>query len=208
MSTAKGCYFYDADGKRYLDFNSQLMCVNIGHGDPRVIEAITRQAEQLAYSNSVATATEPRALLGRKLASLFPGDIEKSFFTLGGAEANTERDPYREGGYGPEQSPCSLPLVPRRDPRGHLTHRRPETLAERARHPGRRPCLDFYHGTGRPPDSAERALAQLQETIELEGPETIAAFILEPVTGPTGSSYRPMAICRESAVSWTVTESL
>jgi taurine--2-oxoglutarate transaminase len=61
---AKGVYFYDADGKRYLDFNSQLMCVNIGHGDPRVIEAITRQAEQLAYSNSAVTATEPRALLG------------------------------------------------------------------------------------------------------------------------------------------------
>src|ERR1017187_8774235 len=71
---AKGVYFYDADGKRYLDFNSQLMCVNIGHGDPRVIEAITRQAEQLAYSNSAVTATEPRALLGRKLAGLFPGD--------------------------------------------------------------------------------------------------------------------------------------
>ena len=63
------------------------MGVNIGHGDRRVIEAITRQAETLAYI-SPFMAYEGRALLGQKLAELFPGDIEKSFFTLGGAEAN------------------------------------------------------------------------------------------------------------------------
>src|ERR1700727_3447154 len=77
VARAEGVYFYDADGKRYLDFNSQLMSVNIGHGDPRVIEAITRQAGQVAYVNSAGMATEVRALLGRKLAQLFPGDIEK-----------------------------------------------------------------------------------------------------------------------------------
>jgi taurine---2-oxoglutarate transaminase len=62
--------------------------VNIGHGDPRVLEAIARQAEQVSYVSSAHMATAPRALLGRKLAELFPGDIEKMFFTLGGAEAN------------------------------------------------------------------------------------------------------------------------
>ncbi|HET7088540.1 MAG TPA: aminotransferase class III-fold pyridoxal phosphate-dependent enzyme, partial [Anaerolineae bacterium] len=50
MVRGQGIYFWDADGKRYVDFNSQLMCVNIGHGDRRVIEAIKQQAEELAYA--------------------------------------------------------------------------------------------------------------------------------------------------------------
>src|SRR5437868_7835617 len=86
VDRAKGVYFWDTDGKRYLDLNSQLMGVNIGHADDRVIAAMARQAEQLPYI-SPFMAFEGRALLGRKLASLFPGDIEKFFFTLGGAEA-------------------------------------------------------------------------------------------------------------------------
>ena len=85
--TAKGSYFYSADGKRYLDFNSQLMSVNIGHGDQRVIDAIAAQAQKLAYANPFM-AHEPRARLGRKLAELTPGDLDVFFFTNGGAEAN------------------------------------------------------------------------------------------------------------------------
>ncbi len=187
----KGVYFYDADDKRYLDFNSQLMSVNIGHGDPRVIEAITRQAEQLVYSNSAVTATEPRALLGRKLAELFPGDIEKSFFTLGGAEANenairiakavTGRNKilarYRSY-HGATSGTITLTGDPRRWPNEPGI-------------PGVVHVLDFYHGTERPIDSAEVALAQLRETIELEGPDTIAAFIVEPVTGTNGILVPP-----------------
>src|SRR5207302_1813140 len=84
---ARGVYFYSTDGKRYIDFNSQLMSVNAGHGHPRVVEAIQRQAEKLAYANPFM-AHEPRALLGRKLVELLPGDLDKVFFTLGGAEAN------------------------------------------------------------------------------------------------------------------------
>ena len=78
---------YGVDGRRWLDFSSQLMGVNIGHGDKRVTDAIARQAEQLPYI-SPFQAFEGRAVLGRKLAELWPGDIEKTFFTLGGAEAN------------------------------------------------------------------------------------------------------------------------
>jgi taurine--2-oxoglutarate transaminase len=84
---AKGVYFWTTDGRRFIDFNSQLMSVNAGHGDPRIISAIQRQVEKLAYANPFL-AHEPRALLGRKLAELLPGDIDKVFFTLGGAEAN------------------------------------------------------------------------------------------------------------------------
>ena len=87
VAGAKGCWFWTPEGKRYLDFNSQLMCVNIGHGDERVIKAIQEQAATLAYANPFM-ATEPRARLGEKLASIAPGDIDVFFFTNGGAEAN------------------------------------------------------------------------------------------------------------------------
>ena len=87
VERAEGVYFWTPEGKRYLDFNSQLMGVNIGHGDRRVIEAIEKQAEKLAYISPFMT-TEVRARLGEKLAEILPGDIEKVFFTLGGAEAN------------------------------------------------------------------------------------------------------------------------
>src|SRR5713101_2882396 len=87
VARAKGIYFWTPEGKRFIDFNSQLMCVNIGHGDQRVIRAIQEQAAVLAYANPFM-ATEPRARLGAKLAEITPGDIDVFFFTNGGAEAN------------------------------------------------------------------------------------------------------------------------
>ena len=83
---AEGVYLYTPEGKRILDFNSQLMSVNIGHGDRRVIDAITAQALKLQYVQP-AFATEIRARLGAKMAEIMPGDMDKVFFTLGGAEA-------------------------------------------------------------------------------------------------------------------------
>src|SRR3989440_4509244 len=86
VARAKGIYFWTPEGKRFIDFNSQLMSVNIGHGDERVINAIKEQAETLAYANPFM-AHEPRARLGAKLAEITPGDIDTFFFTNGGAEA-------------------------------------------------------------------------------------------------------------------------
>src|SRR6266567_8891362 len=87
VARAKGIYFWTTEGKRFIDFNSQLMCVNIGHGDERVIRAVEEQLAVLAYANPFM-ATEPRARLGAKLAEIAPGDIDTFFFTNGGAEAN------------------------------------------------------------------------------------------------------------------------
>src|SRR6187431_3406757 len=87
VARAEGVYFWTPEGKRYLDFNSQLMCTNIGHSHPRVVKAIQDQAATLAYANPFM-ATEPRARLGAKLAEITPGDIDTFFFTNGGAEAN------------------------------------------------------------------------------------------------------------------------
>jgi len=87
MVKAEGVYFWDADGKKYIDFSSQLMNMNLGHQHPKVIQAIQDQAEALCYSHP-GMATEPRARLGKLLAEVTPKNLNKTFFCLGGAEAN------------------------------------------------------------------------------------------------------------------------
>src|SRR4030095_11544040 len=87
MARSKGVYFWTPEGKRFIDFNSQLMCVNAGHGNEHIVRAIQQQAETMAYANPFM-ATEVRAKLGAKLAEIAPGDIDVFFFTNGGADAN------------------------------------------------------------------------------------------------------------------------
>jgi taurine--2-oxoglutarate transaminase len=190
VAKAKGIYFWTPEGKRFIDLNSQLMSVNIGHGDPRVIEAIHQQACTLAYANPFM-ATEPRARLGAKLAEITPGDIDTFFFTNGGAEANenaikiarffTGRHKiltrYRSY-HGATAGSISLTGDPRR-------------WAAEPGIPGVIRVFDPYHGIERGWDSVEQALANIEEVIHLEGPQTIAAFILEPVTGTNGILVPP-----------------
>src|SRR6185503_10963036 len=80
VERADGIYFYTPDGKRYIDFNSQLMCVNIGHSDARVVKAIQEQVAKVAYVIPAGMTTEVRARLGAKLAQIAPGDIDVFFF--------------------------------------------------------------------------------------------------------------------------------
>ena len=87
VADAEGCWFTDGAGKRYLDFSSQLMCVNLGHKNPRVVEAIARQARELAYA-APGHATEPRARLSLKLLEVLPEGLNKFFFATSGTEAN------------------------------------------------------------------------------------------------------------------------
>ncbi len=87
VAKAEGVYFWDTDGKRYLDFSSQLMNTNIGHQHPKVIKAIQDQAAELCFVHPGNT-TEIRARLGKKLSQVTPGNLKKTFFALGGAEAN------------------------------------------------------------------------------------------------------------------------
>jgi taurine--2-oxoglutarate transaminase len=84
VERAEGVYLYDYDGKRYLDFSSGLMNVNIGHGDQRVTAAVVKQMQQVSYVTP-SCATKIRGELGKKLAEICPGNLNKAFFTLCGA---------------------------------------------------------------------------------------------------------------------------
>ena len=87
IKKAEGVHLYDENDKRYIDFSSQLMNVNIGHGRQEVTEAVIKQMEKLSYVCPPFT-TDSRGILGKKLADITPNNINKTFFTLGGAESN------------------------------------------------------------------------------------------------------------------------
>jgi taurine--2-oxoglutarate transaminase len=197
MVRGEGIYFWDANGKRYMDMNSQLMCVNIGHGDRRVIDAIKRQAEELAYAGP-GMATPVRARVGKMLADLTPGDLNRFFFTLGGAEANenairvarmvTGRQKimarYRSY-HGATSGAISLTGDPRR-------------WANEPGLPGVVRFFDPYKYRShlyREGDSDEmftrRCLDEIEETLMYEGPQTIAAIFIETVTGTNGIIVPP-----------------
>jgi taurine--2-oxoglutarate transaminase len=191
---AKGVYFWTSDGQRFLDFNSQLMCVNIGHGDERVIAAIRAQLDQLAYVTPFIT-TEPRAILHKTLAEITPGDLNRSFFTLGGADANenaikiarlvTGRHKiiarYRSY-HGATAGAITLTGDPRRWP---VEPGIPGVI--HVHDPYRYRCRWCADSSA----CNLNCLNHIEDTIQFEGPRTIAAIILEPVTGTNGIIIPP-----------------
>ena len=190
IDRAEGIYLYTADGKRYIDFNSQLMSVNIGHSDKRVIRAIQEQAEKLCYVMPGGMTTEPRARLGAKLAELCPGDIDVFFFTNGGAEsvenafkiARAYTGRYKiMSRYRSYHGATAAAMAATGEPRSW----------GQAPLPGMIHFTDWYHGVDREQDSADVALRNLEEQIVLEGPQTIAAIIVESVTGTNGILIPP-----------------
>ena len=190
IARAKGIHFWTPEGKRYIDFNSQLMCVNIGHGDERVTRAIAEQAAVLPYA-SPFMATEARAKLGARLAQIAPGDIDVFFFTNGGAEANENAIKVARSFTGRHKilaryrsyhGGTSGAMMLTGDPRRWLSE---------PGMPGVVHFLDPHHGYGKPVDSAEQSLAMLEEIIQLEGPNHIAAIFLESVSGTNGILIPP-----------------
>jgi taurine---2-oxoglutarate transaminase len=194
VAGGEGRYFWDYDGKRYLDFASQLVNLSIGHQHPKVVAAIKEQAERLCTIGP-PMATEPRSTLARLLAEVTPGDLQMSFFTNGGAEANenaiklarwyTGRHKiiarYRSY-HGATGGAITLTGDPRRWPAepgipGVVRMLDPYTYRCPAGHPD--PCPVC---TGAP---------HLEEILQYEGAHTVAAVILETVVGTNGIIVPP-----------------
>ena len=190
VARAKGVYFWTPEGKRFLDFNSQLMCVNIGHGDERVIRAIADQAVTLPYANPFM-ATEARARLGARLAQLTPGDIDVFFFTNGGADANENAIKIARAYTGRHKILARYRSYHGGTAGAMALTGDPRRWSTEPGMPGVVHVLDPYHGVERGWDSAEESLAMLEEVVQHEGAQTIAAFFLETVSGTNGVLIPP-----------------
>jgi len=190
IDRAEGIYLYTPDGKRYIDFNSQLMSVNIGHSDKRVVRAIQEQAEKLCYVMPGGMTTEPRARLGAKLAELTPGDIDVFFFTNGGAEAVENAFKIARAYTGRYKIMSRYRSYHGATAAAMAATGEPRSWGQ-APLPGMIHFTDWYHGVDREQDSAAAALRTLEEQIVLEGPQTIAAIIVESVTGTNGILIPP-----------------
>jgi len=200
LKSAKGVYFWDVHDKRYLDLNSMTMCVNIGHGDERVIQAIIDQAQELPYA-APGMATRARAMLGKKLSEILPAGLTRYLYTLGGADANENAIKLARGytgkfkvlsRYRSYHGATFGAISATGDPRRQVW--------EPAVMPGVVHFLDPYryrstfHRTN--PGISDEEFCQdylnhLEEIIQYEGPDTIAAILVESVTGTNGVIVPP-----------------
>jgi taurine--2-oxoglutarate transaminase len=211
IASAQGSYFTDYQGRRYLDFSSQLVNVNIGYQHPRLVAAIQEQAGRLT-TVSPAFANDARSEAARLIAEIAPGDLNMVFFTNGGAEANenalrmarlhTGRHKvlaaYRSY-HGATAGSIALTGDPRRWPSE-------PGLPGIVRYWGPYPYRSAFHAQSEAEES-ERALQHLRDLIMVEGAHTIAAIILETVVGTNGILVPPpgylegvRAICDEHGI--------
>jgi len=191
MERGEGVYVWDADGKRYIDWSSQLVNVNIGHSHPHVVKAIQEQAAKLCYVEPSAT-TGPRAQLGAMLADIAPGDLTKTLFCNGGTDAVengmkvarlftgrqkilTRYRSYHGGTF----AAASAGGDPRRlanEPGVPWIVRMPDPYAYRN---------PIY--TGRTQEEGDAIIADLiEDIVQMEGPQYCAAILVEGYSGSSG----------------------
>lgn len=197
---AKGVHFWDIYGKKYLDFNSMVMCVNIGHEDERVIKTMVNQLYELPFAGP-RMATKPRALLGKALRSILPEPLDRFLYTLGGSEANenaiklaraytgkfkilTRYRSYHGASYG------SIALTG--DPRRLAWE--PSVMMGVVHFLDPYKYRSTFHQHN--PNISDEEFAKdyvdhLEEIIMYEGPETIAAVMIETITGTNGIIIPP-----------------
>jgi taurine--2-oxoglutarate transaminase len=194
ISHAQGVYFWDTDGKRYIDFSSQLMNMNIGHQHPKVIKAIQDQAAQLCYAHP-GMATEARGLLGQKIAEVAPGNLNKTFFCLGGAEANENAIKIARFYTGRNK------IMARYRSYHGATHGAIALTGDYRRLPVEPALPGVVHFLdpfcyrcpfGWTKETCHReCISHVEEMINYEGPDRIAAIIMEGVTGSNGLIVPP-----------------
>jgi taurine--2-oxoglutarate transaminase len=201
VKRAQGVYFWDVDDKKYLDFNSMTMCVNIGHGDARVIKAMQDQAAELPYAAPGMT-TKVRALASKAVAEITPGGkLSKVLFTLGGADANENAIKLARGHTGRHKilaryrsyhGASAGAMAATGDPR-RVTWE-PNLMGGVVHFLDPYRYRSTFHRTNT--DISEEEFARdyvnhLEEIILYEGPESIAAVLMESVTGTNGVIIPP-----------------
>ena len=193
---AKGVYVYDKDGKSIIDFSSQLMCVNLGHGDERISQAVQKQMSELSYVFP-GMATDVRGRLGKKLADIAPGDLNKTFFTLGGADAieNAIKIAKMYTGrhkivtnYRSYHGATHGAIAAGGDPRRHPVDSNVMTNVIHVENPYFYRC-PWYSET--PEQCAERCAENLERTLLYQNPESVAAIIMEGESGSSGCIKYP-----------------
>ncbi|MFC5337256.1 aspartate aminotransferase family protein [Leucobacter denitrificans] len=195
IAKGEGATFWDYDGNEYLDFSSQLVNLNLGHQHPKLIKAIQEQAGRLATIQP-ALANDARGELAKRIVEHSFEGARSVFFTNGGADAveyavrmarhHTGRQKVLSrfrSYHGSTGTAITLTGEPRRWSNGTLD-------AGVVHFTGPYAYRSAFYATS-PEEEAERALAHLEQTIQLEGPETIAAIILETVTGTNGVLVPP-----------------
>lgn len=211
IEKAEGIYMWDYDGNRYTDMSSQLVNLNVGHGNRDIIDAIKEQAEKYCYL-SPAYGSEPRGELAKKIIELMPNNMGKVFFTNGGADANenavkiarmfTGRQKvmsrYRSY-HGSTFGAGSLTGEPRRQPLepgvpGFVKFFDPYMYRDNLPFATEEEASEFY-------------VKKLREQVIYEGADTIAAIVMETITGSNGviippKGYLPgvRAICDEFGI--------
>ena len=194
IAGGQGLTYWDADGRRYLDFSSQLMSLNIGYQHPRVVAAIQDQAARLCAAHPAA-AHEPKGVLAQRIAAVTPGDLNKVFFTLGGAEANENAVKFARQ-YTGRQKILARYVSYHGATYGAVTlsgdYRRPPVEPGI---PGVIHCFDPYCYRcvfGYTPDICHReCITHIEQMIQYENPDTVAALIMEGLTGSNGILVPP-----------------
>jgi taurine--2-oxoglutarate transaminase len=196
---AEGVYLYDYDGKRYIDFSSGLMNVNIGHGDQRITDAVVKQMQEVSYVTPNCV-TKVRGELGKKLASIFPGDLNKAFFTLCGATSIengiklarlytgrhkilTRYQSYHGASYGAMSAsgdPRKLPMDSQQSP--NFVHFDLPYL---------------YRWEYGEENLLKESVESLERLIAYEGPANIAAILLEGESGSSGCLKYPVGYLKQ-----------
>jgi taurine--2-oxoglutarate transaminase len=200
IERAEGVYFWDVDGKRYLDVNSMTMCVNVGHGERRIIDAMKAQLDTLPYA-APTMANKMRSLAGKVLDEITPDNLHHFLFTLGGADANENAIKLARATTGRHKiltryrsyhGATAGAMALTGDPRRVAWEPNLMTGVVHFLDPYR--YRSTFHRTNPDISAAEFTrdyLNHLEEIIQYEGAETIAAILLESVTGTNGIIIPP-----------------
>ena len=226
IAEGKGAYVYDSTGKRYLDGIGGLWCVNIGHGNEEMVQAIADQARRLAFFSSfVDTTNPPAAELAAKLAALAPGDLNHVCYTCTGSDANDTAIRLAHYYHARRGHASKKHIIARLDGYHGSTYLGMSLTGRRAdRSTNFHYLTDFVHHVSSPnsyrrpagmtvEEFCDHLVSELERTIQTIGPDSVAAFIAEPVLGaggvivpPPGYHRRTAELCRRYDVLYIADE--